>query len=67
MSIQSPYSFIAAYLNQKECELFANEAGNIVAYVPAREKCEAQIELGTSSYATAEIVAREMGLEPTWN
>ncbi len=66
MSIQSPCSFIAAYVNHKTCELFAT-AETITVYIPTRDKWEAKIELGTDSFTTAEITAREMGLEPTWN
>jgi hypothetical protein len=62
----TPCGFVSAYVNHRECELFL-EGAEIVAYVPCKATWECQITLGTASYTATEIVARAMGLEPTWN
>jgi len=66
MSTQSPLSFLSEYLDSNTCELFANESGEIIAYVPQRENYSAMIGLRVTSYVDAEIKARAMGLEPNW-
>lgn len=66
MSIASPCGFIAAYVNHSQCELYL-ERDVIIAYIPSKATWEATITLGTTSFTTACQIAREMGLEPTWN
>lgn len=68
MPIQSPSSFLAAYLNHDRCELYAGtEQGTIIAYVPTLENWEAKLTFDAATFVEANQVARAMGLEPTWN
>lgn len=66
MPIASPCGFVAAYVNHHECELYL-EGTDIVAYIPCKATWEATLTMGTTSFVVACQVAREMGLEPTWN
>ncbi len=66
MSIASPIGFLSAHLDHSECELF-NEGGEIFAYIPTRENYEAAIGLNVATFTDAEVKARAMGLNPTWN
>lgn len=68
MPIQSPCAFVAAYLNHDTCELYAGtKCGQIVAYIPTLENWEAKLTFDAATFVEANVIAREMGLEPTWN
>jgi len=68
ISSDSPMNchFISIIAETTTCELFRNDVGNIQLYAPSRENPQTIIELGTQSYVTGEIVARQMGFEPSW-
>jgi hypothetical protein len=59
------YGFLSAYVNGTECELF-RESGQIVAFVPNRNKWECRMELGVDDYVKAKLIVRQIGLNPIW-
>jgi len=59
--------FIAASFSTNQCELYRNESGSVEVFVPTRDSHEAKMELGDITYTKAEVVARQMGLEPKWS
>lgn len=65
----SKCAFIASYFSTNKCEIFPTEdKSGMVAHIPTRENAESTIELGgVTDFTKAEIVARELGLDPQWN
>lgn len=58
---------LTAYTHHRQCELYANAQGRIIACIPTREHWEASLEIDTTSYVTAAILSQSIGFEPNWN
>lgn len=64
----STCAFIAAYCSTNQCEIFPTEdKSGMIAYIPTKENAESTVELGgVTDFTKAEIVARQLGLDPQW-